>query len=146
MQTESFDLAHMKIQEPAPVSYSFDTLGWKLLAFTAILVMLFVLYRAVSNYRRNKYRREAIKLLNTADSLNQGLVILKKVAMRVYGREQVAALYGTPYWVFLDDKLSVPIWKDKIHELNQAVYGSSEMKLEFVKPLMIKWIKQHGTK
>jgi len=146
MQTESFDLEHMKIQEPTPISFSFDTIGWKILALIAILVLFFVLYKLVSNYRRNKYRRDAVKLLQSASSLDQGLIVLKKVAMQVYGREQVAALYGAPYWNFLDDKLNAPIWEDKIHDLNQAVHGNSTLKLEIVKPLIIKWINRHATK
>ena len=103
--TEHLNLA--PLQEPEPMAFTFETIGWKILALLILLTILALIYLFARNYWRNKYRRAAISRLNSAPAeaqLSTGLVLLKSTAMAVYGRETVATLNGREWFDFLDQK------------------------------------------
>ncbi|GJL81239.1 MAG: hypothetical protein DHS20C01_08730 [marine bacterium B5-7] len=86
--------------------------GWLLLALLLVwLITLIVI--AVLHYRSNAYRRDAIKVLDdirssaSTDECHSKDVLrlaelLKRVAISVYPRQQVASLAGDPWLKFLD--------------------------------------------
>ncbi len=87
--------------------------GWWLLAFLAVLTVLLFLYWLWTGWRKNKYRREAIKELDrllqsyaahgdAAEYLQDYQRLLKRVALTRYDRQKVAHLTGESWVAFLD--------------------------------------------
>lgn len=78
--------------------------------WVAIIVVLSVVLFAVIRWRarrkRNAYRRAGIALLAEARTVYDVSVILKRVALAAYSREQVASLYDTEWTAFLDNTCS----------------------------------------
>ncbi len=106
-QNDALKLAPIK--EPAPILFAFETVGWKILAIVIFILLLIFLYKWIQHYKKNTYRRVAIKRLSTINansnkSINESAIILKTVAITAYGRENVAALYGTEWLLFLESK------------------------------------------
>lgn len=67
-----------------------------------LFFMLFVVYWLVRNHKLNRYRRAGLLLLNDVETVYELSVILKRVALVVYPREQVAALHGEEWRDFLN--------------------------------------------
>ncbi|UCD51282.1 MAG: DUF4381 domain-containing protein [Phycisphaerales bacterium] len=53
-------------------------------------------------WRRNAYRRAGLALLDTARTVHDVSVVLKRVALAVFPREEVASLYGDDWIAFLN--------------------------------------------
>ncbi|MDU0311082.1 DUF4381 domain-containing protein [Rhizobium sp. 10PS4] len=101
------------IAMPEPVSWMPQTWGWAVLA-TALLVMLVLAgFRWVLRYRANAYRREALALLvvieerlrrpeTRRDGIRELGEVLKRTALAAWPRDEVAALSGESWVLFLD--------------------------------------------
>lgn len=103
------DLMHDPVM-PEPVSWAPQTDGWWialgwLLAVIGLAALRYRRYR-----RRNRYRREALAALRTIESQAtqdpRGSAVavaqlVKRTALAVWPREQVAALYGEQWAEFL---------------------------------------------
>jgi len=50
-----------EIIEPEAIRFSFNTPGWYILAIFSCMVVVYLLIKWIINYRKNAYRREAIK-------------------------------------------------------------------------------------
>jgi len=97
---------------PQPVSWVPQTWGWLILAlvlFAAILLWLAMRYR---RWRRDAYRREALRLLDeiardlrsqqTRDEANARLgELLKRTALAAWPRKAIAAVSGNEWADFL---------------------------------------------
>ncbi|WPR75249.1 DUF4381 domain-containing protein [Algoriphagus sp. NG3] len=94
------------IYEPPAVSFSFDTIGWTVLGGALMLGLLILLFFLIRRYQHNQYRREAMAALQSIASneqeFSQVFILLKRVAIRTFGREKVGALYGASWLGFLD--------------------------------------------
>ncbi|EJT01970.1 DUF4381 domain-containing protein [Rhizobium sp. CCGE 510] len=99
---------------PSPVSWLPQTWGWLAAASVAVLALATWVAFAILRYRRNAYRREALKLLDgieqrlrSATSRQAALqdlgVLLKRVAIKTWGREKVARLSGNEWSNFLTE-------------------------------------------
>ncbi len=71
---------------------------------TAVVVV--VCWRFHAAWKRNAYRRAGLALLGGATSAHEFAVILKRVALAVFSREQVASLYGEDWVAFLNSTCS----------------------------------------
>jgi len=145
------------ILEPDPIQFSFDTPGWYILGFLALLSIILLSIRWIKQYKNNTYRREAIKELNQiipADSsnelrpqLSQLLVILKMAALKAYGRENVATLDGKNWLVFLESKAKNTPFSKFETIISNSIYKNltPEAKdLNDLKNVSIKWIQTHA--
>jgi hypothetical protein len=108
----SLDRLH-DIVEPAAVSWWPPTLGLLLLLALLLLWLTVLLLLAWLAYRRNRYRREALRLLgdispalidprSRAEALGEVARLLKRTALSAYPRAQVAQLSGERWLEFLD--------------------------------------------
>lgn len=70
---------------------------WVVLAVVLVVAMV-VFWRLLSAWKRNAYRRAGLTLLDEVNTARDVSVVLKRVALAVFPREQVASLYG-PAWV-----------------------------------------------
>ncbi len=98
---------------PEPVSLLPATPAWVLVAALLLAGVAWLAIRALRRHRRNRYRREAAAELRgiegrlaTAGTRGAALaelpVLVKRVALEMTTREEVAALSGAPWLEFLD--------------------------------------------
>ena len=137
------------------MTFTFETIGWKVLAIVLFIGAIAVLFRQLKLYHKNKYRREAIKKLKLAevenassqDRINHLNIILKQVAIISFGREQVAALYGDAWFSFLDSKQKGSVFGKYSNTFKNALYKDIEVDndtLEAISGITAKWINQHA--
>lgn len=105
-------LAELKdIHLPPPPELWPPAPGWWLLAFIAIGICLYLVYLGIKYWRKNAYRRLALKELEDVFEQHKGQHttlmtetndLLKRVALTRYPRESVANLTGESWVAFLD--------------------------------------------
>ena len=105
-----------KLQEislPAPVAWTPQTIGWYVLAALAALGLLWMLRAIYRRHAANRYRRAALAELATIRVRLDGetgpsrvladiAALLKRTALAVFPRDEVASLSGEAWLGFLD--------------------------------------------
>lgn len=102
------------IAVPPPVSWMPQTWGWAAVAAIASALLLLFAFRAARRFRRNAYRREALRRLdeieggmaspgNRDHAVRALAALLKRTALAAWPRTDVAALTGADWARFLDD-------------------------------------------
>ena len=142
---------------PEPVRFSFETPGWYLLAGLLILLFILLIFKWLKQFRENAYRREALKNLAVIEDkfskqqdvlcLNDVLVLLKGVAIKAYGRQQVAQLYGNEWLQFLESKGENTPFTQYKHNIFNSLYEAVIVDVKELKKIMElskKWIKTHA--
>lgn len=145
------------ILEPDPIEFSFDTWGWYFVGILLILVCFFFALRQIKHYKKNAYRREAIKELDqitpssanneVGRQLSELLVILKITALKAYGRKNVATLYGKSWLLFLESKAENTPFSKFENIISRAIYENETTdikELNELKNLSKKWIRTHA--
>jgi hypothetical protein len=143
------------ILEPEPLHFTFETIGWKVLAFLIIVIASVFLYKWLKLFRKNKYRREAIKKLqlievensDSQSKINDINIILKQVAIVTFGREHVAELYGNDWFSFLDSKSKKSEFVKYSNNFTDAIYSSKtfdDTTLRTIYKLAKTWIHEHS--
>ncbi len=145
------------LYEPDAVRFSFETPGWYLLCLFLFLVATFLFFRWLKRYRKNGYRRDALKTIarieqnspsqNVANQLNDIWVLLKLVAMEAFGRQQVAQLSGNDWLEFLESTgKNTPFTDYKQHIVN-SLYNTIPVDLKEMSGLIElskQWISTHA--
>ena len=142
--------------EPESISYSFNTPGWYLifgLIFLAIIIIAFIQFR---KYKKNAYRRQAIvkienimEIENRTESIFELNSLLKIVAIRIYGRSKVAALYGKQWFEFMAKSIKktgdIPTnnFDDFAITLYNKDFSLNETQYNSLIAFAILWIKNH---
>ena len=146
------------LMEPDPIKFSFSAPGWYILL--GLLLLFLLIYGMISyiKYRKNKYRRDAVEILLNLELSNNSssyfitrvATVLKRVAISSFGREQVGALTGKEWLVYLDRRnrgMQVLAENPRIL-LTEHLYHSSAKQatvkdLEELRRTTIQWIKMH---
>jgi hypothetical protein len=68
---------------------------------TVLLVVLVAGWLIHSAWKRNAYRKAGLMLLSEAKTVHDVSVVMKRVALAAFPREQVASLYGDDWATFL---------------------------------------------
>ncbi len=94
------------LYEPEPVLFSFEAPGWQVVGVLALIVLITGAALLIRRHRRRAYRRLAVAQLAsipTGDAAWSYHVnrLLKMVAIKTYGRTQVAPLAGAAWADFL---------------------------------------------
>ena len=142
---------------PDPIRFSFETPGWYLLAGILFLLILLLLLKWLKRYRQNAYRREALKNLTIIEErfntqhdvlcLPDVLVLLKVVAIKAYGRQQVAELHGNDWLLFLESKGEHTPFTQYKQTVFNSLYETVDVDMKELKKIMElskKWIKTHA--
>jgi|TARA_R100000005_G_scaffold94816_1_gene73977 hypothetical protein len=103
--SQLIDLLHPMVT-PEPVPMAPATTGWWVLGGWLLALMLIALGHRVATYRRNRYRREALRALDALAEQDPApsqaaAVLLKRTALGAYPRRDVAALQGDAWAAFL---------------------------------------------
>lgn len=99
---------------PAPVSWMPQTWGWALVAIVLAVILVVWFWQWLRRYRANAYRREALRLLanleteirnplTRTEAVRSLAVLLKRVALAAWPREDVASLSSTAWVRFLNE-------------------------------------------
>lgn len=132
-----------KLIETDKLEMTYNTPGWYVLYVLFMVMVIFVLYRLISNWKNNKYRRDAIIRIKKANTIYEVNVTLKIVALKSYGRTDVANLSSEAWVEFLNSKSKVEFDKD----IFNFVYNGKvieEVKFQSLKDDTVKWIKYHA--
>lgn len=98
--------------EPKPVPFSLMAPGWYVVGALLLIGLLFFIYSYIKYYMRNRYRRKALLWLekmdqeHAAEQLYAADMLMKRIAMQVYGRQEVATLQGMQWIRFLNNSSS----------------------------------------
>lgn len=100
------------IVSPAPISWLPQTSGWGLVAGVILALLATWVFMALRRHRRNAYRREALRILETIeadmaaperriDGLRKISALLKRTALAAWPRQSVAAITEDRWTSFL---------------------------------------------
>ena len=134
--------------EPPPVEFSFEAPGWTYLLWFCLALGLIIGIRQIQKYRKNKYRRDAIKALEqSGNSITEVFVILKHTAMHAYGRAEVSSLSGIEWLTFLDTKARHVDFKTHADVIAEALYREVDIAPDAMKAIASNaktWIRTHA--
>ncbi|MDG9925681.1 MULTISPECIES: DUF4381 domain-containing protein [unclassified Pseudomonas] len=117
-----------------PVSYWPQTWGWLVLASLLLLALAAWGIWCWWRWRRDRYRREAIARLAEIEralgddarrlaALRELPELLKRVALSMPDRPQVATLHGSAWQHFLQQRSPTPLPEDFSHHLATLAYA-----------------------
>lgn len=132
--------------------------GWFVLAAAVMVLLVFITYRYWRKRQANRYRVLALQELSdirrTADTagLLQLPALLKRTALSVWPRSQVAALNGKDWHRFLDRTAATSLFTSRAGDiLDRLAYGSEngvtvpDQDVETVMAAAMYWLKKHRT-
>lgn len=152
--TDSFAVGPLQLgnlHEPPPVPFTFDTIGWPILAGLLFALFIIITIFQIRKYIRNRYRREALRMLEDIHSTDQDFsktfIVLKQVAIQVFGRKEVGDLFGKEWLSFLEktgkDVHLVTYELPIMNVLYKDEMPSSEVKDKIIENAN-KWIRTHA--
>jgi hypothetical protein len=94
-------------------------------------------WQLIASWRHNAYRRAGLTLLREARTGHEVSVVLKRVALAVFPRGQVAALYGTTWLAFLNRTCACTRFSD-----SAVLQTDSQAHPELIASAGI-WIRRH---
>lgn len=102
MADEQYSLSNLRdiVIPDAPPLWPLADGIWVVLAMASV-VLLLLGRRLYLSKRNNAYRKSGLKLLHAADSTHDVSLALKRIALTVFPRAQVASLYGDEWAAFL---------------------------------------------
>jgi len=153
LSQDSLDPSKIKpLMEPLPVPFAFETIGWTLLFWIGIVLIATIIVRFIISYQKNKYRRDALKILSNlklddSHKINQQIAAqLKLVAIQSYGRTAVAHLSGKDWTSFLQTK-SNAIQTEHLEGFLMECLYRNKFDIAQTKQFLTyskKWIKSHA--
>ncbi len=144
------DLMHGPVAPPA-IAWLPQTPGWSVVGVWLLVIFLIVLGKVLVHRKRNAYRRAALQALQQiAQAQNDSRAcataiagLLKRTALAVYPREQVAPLFGDAWAQFLCETTSGATQiKKAAAQLASAAYDESVDGYALIEPAVY-WIKHH---
>ncbi|MCH4901828.1 MULTISPECIES: DUF4381 domain-containing protein [unclassified Pseudomonas] len=121
---------------PPPVSYSPQTWGWWLLLATLLLAAVIIGTRRLIQWRRDRYRREALAQLEQLRTNSDELYalrelpeLLKRVALSMQGPRSLtssaaaAALQSSEWQIFLQAHVDQPLPEKFAQQLATLAYA-----------------------
>ena len=148
---ELLDLMH-ELVIPEPVSRVPEGPGWWIVLAWLLASLVIVAHGLVRHRRRNRYRREAVALLDsiaaTADqdpvaAAGQVATVLRRAALAAYPRAEVASLIGDAWAAFLCRSASNdPVVEQASARLADAAYRKDADGRLLIEPAR-RWIEVH---
>ncbi|KZY61185.1 hypothetical protein A3742_12320 [Oleiphilus sp. HI0071] len=144
---------------PQSVSWFPQTIGWQIMFFVALLCILVKCASLLIRWYYNRYRSEALKVLDAAAASGDRLElsrklpeVLKATALQAYSREMVAPLSGDAWVAFLNRTSPTPCFDSETGKLlARLAYERvdnlclSETQLESLLVAVKHWIESHQT-
>jgi hypothetical protein len=146
---------------PATIGWWPLATGWYVLIGFMLIVIAWFSYRSLKLWIKNRYRRAALRELQLLEdrvhqpgqrdaSLRQIPVLLKRTALAVYPRSQVASLTGKDWFYFLNSTAKKPSFTENTtNTLNVVSYSTGELSEVDLKAMSAlinasrSWLKHH---
>jgi hypothetical protein len=123
--------------EPAPVPFTFGAPGWYVLAASVCILLCATVWVGVYLYKRNRYRKQALhwlaereKTLHATNAFEllvyDASMLIKRIAMARYGRNNVAGIDGQAWINFLNKTGRGKQFTDMDAQLLQQTLYSTE--------------------
>jgi len=127
--------------------------GWWLLAALLVILLVLAVRHALRRYRLGRYRRRALQEFQQlseqypAEQAASSLVrecnaLLKRVALHIRPRQEVAALSGERWVAFLNSALEVPVFQPEHAPLPYSAQVSPAAARAFA-DASGHWLRQH---
>jgi Domain of unknown function (DUF4381) len=145
------DLSNLHdIVAPLPVPWLPPAPGWWIVAVIALGALAILAAAWAARWRRNAYRRAALKELDALGKppgppeMQAISAILKRAALVVYPREEVASLTGRRWLEFLDRSAGMHAFADGPGaSLETSVYGAPVGAPDAVLAVARRWLRRH---
>jgi hypothetical protein len=146
LQATSLDRLH-DLSLPQEISWWPLAPGWYGLSFVLVLAALIALYRLFIHYRMNAYRRAALQELQRLEDQTAIAELLRRTALAVTPRENIAELTGGLWLDWLSSRCSKPMPDSIRDQLVQGVYGHLDKPndIKQLKSYAAYWISNHFT-
>lgn len=124
---------------PAAVGWWPWATGWYVLSGLLLIALAWLGYRSLRRWIDNRYRRAALRELQSLAEgmhdpeerdakLRQIPILLKRTALAVYPRSQVASLSGKDWFRFLNSTVKNPLFNQSTASiLNKISYSCGEL-------------------
>ncbi|WP_162030738.1 MULTISPECIES: DUF4381 domain-containing protein [unclassified Lentimonas] len=140
MEPDSQSLSNLHdIVVPAAPSFWPPASGFWILIALVLMLLITVVWSITQARRRNAYRRAGLTLLESATTVDEINVVLKRVALAVFPREQVAALHGEDWIQFM--QATCP--GEQFAPLSQS--DEATPATESIRASARTWIRKHQT-
>ena len=140
------------IVPPAPSWWPL-AVGWYVLGAVLLVWVFRLAWRALKRHQLNRYRREALAELalleagQPNDLAARLPALLKRTALHVFPRQQIASMSGEAWIAFLNQHCAArPFAGETAELLERLAYGSKARLPEDLQPLFAgvrTWIEQH---
>jgi hypothetical protein len=132
--------------QPQSPSWRPQTIGWYAVFAIAALALLWCTVHLIRRRRKNRYRREALNELAQVEAA-QLSGLLKRTALAVWPREQIASLSGAAWLKFLDSSVDEPLFRNSPENcLEEAALSGQQLPIEDESALRNAagaWIRRH---
>lgn len=140
MEPESQSLSNLQdIVLPAAPSFWPPASGFWILVALILMLLITAAWFIAQFRQRNAYRRAGIALLESANTVYDINVVLKRVALAVFPREQVAALHGEDWIQFMQSTCP----GEQFAKLSQS--DEATLATESIRASARTWIRKHQT-
>lgn len=146
MNTDPASLENLRdIAVPPPVSWWPPAPGWWVVLATLGVVGLALGWRAWLAWKKNAYRRQALRELGRAATPQEIAEILKRTALAAFPRSNVASLSGDAWCSWLGSSCGTNVPSAVQATLTESVFGgANNASLEELRAYASKWIEHHG--
>jgi len=132
--------------QPPPPSWTPQTTGWYVLFAAVGIFLLWLAFRLLHSWFRNRYRRQALKELAAARP-DQFSGLLKRTALAAWPREKVASLSGDSWLKFLNTTATSDFILNaagsRIEEISLRKTAISSEDEQAMRALAAEWIRRH---
>ncbi|WP_417749626.1 DUF4381 domain-containing protein [Rosistilla oblonga] len=119
--------------------------GWYAVMILVAAGVLAIAYRAWRHWQANRYRRAALQELQSADSAAAISEILRRTALAIQPRGEIADLVGDRWAAWLSEAAPQPMPPQVREQLASAIYRKSETtgELNSLREYASGWIQTH---
>ncbi|TWT81382.1 hypothetical protein CA13_28340 [Planctomycetes bacterium CA13] len=131
---------------PEPVAWWPLAVGWWVLLGITLVTGLYLATRAWQKWQANAYRRAALVELEQANSASTMTQILKRTALCVFPREEVASLSGQPWCDWLRERGDQPMTSSTERYLSSDAFRDADIvDQQELRDYVAGWIRLHRT-
>ena len=139
-----------EIHHPEPISWFPPAPGWYIVGIIFLLGLIYGVYLSYCYWRKWKKRRDILQQLEQLKNsptellLQRATILLKRVAMDTYSRQEVCSLSGQAWLTFLDQKMGTDEFSHGIgKQLLTAPYQKNPPpQAQEILDLVTRWVKK----
>ena len=131
------------IAQPEAVSMWPSAPGWWVVLACVTVMVAVVVYRQTKLWLVNRYRRDALRELQTADGDRAIAEILKRTALAAFPRSDVASLSGEAWCRWLSDTSGLKIEPAIEQSLAISRFQSNAGRTKGLQDFAEAWIQRH---